>query len=537
LSFSRLFPTRTAVPARNLNKWLGVSITSSKGKIMFDTKNEPNAAKLMDSLRYLGYDNYSAIFDLVDNSLDAEAKTINIVISQVGGDAMISIADDGYGMDEKVLDEALKLGSLTDRNSTSDLGRYGMGLVTASLSIAKRTSVLTRSNGTLLKSVTDVDEIKKRNEFCKFLGKASAEDAQQFAKAIAKGTGTLVVLTKCDNLKNQNLSVFRNTLRGKLGQIYRYFLISGKKIFVNGESVSPRDPLMLEEKETQVFSDETFEISLKSNEGREVTDQLRIRIVMLPDFGADGNRERKIGQRGQGFYILRNNREIAEGERLDLFTRHNDLNRFRGEIFFSGIFDEFMGVNFTKHEIDPHQAIRDKIENLVGGQIRTIRNRIKASRVTAEDKDITHDESEKIINAKSHLLIRPKPVKTEKSDQASPAGATGSAGKKSNGNQAATTESHPRANVRFESVTLGASGPIYEAEQVGRVIVIQWNIDHPFYQRFILERKDDQTLRTSVDFLVYSLATAELTTLNEDNFETLQNIKSVMSSNLRSLLS
>jgi hypothetical protein len=91
--------------------------------------------------------------------------------------------------------------------------------------------------------------------------------------------------------------------------------------------------------------------------------------------------------------------------------------------------------------------------------------------------------------------------------------------------------------VRFESVMLGASGPIYEAEQVGRVIVIQWNIDHPFYQRFILERKDDQTLRTSVDFLVYSLATAELTTLNDDNFETIQNIKSVMSSNLRSLLS
>jgi hypothetical protein len=503
---------------------------------MFTTKNEPNAAKLMDSLRYLGYDNYSAVCDLVDNSLDAEAKTIHINISQVGGDPVITIADDGYGMDERILDEALKLGSLTDRNSTSDLGKYGMGLVTASLSIAKRTAVLTRSNGTLLKSVTDVDEIKRRNEFCKFLGKASAEDGQQFSRFIPESTGTLVELTKCDNLKNQNLTVFRNTLRGKLAQIYRYFLQAGKKILLNGETVSPRDPLMLDEKGTEVFSDETFEIGLKNSEGREVTDRLRIRIVLLPDFGADGNRERKIGQRGQGFYILRNNREIAEGQRLDLFTRHNDLNRFRGEVFFSGVFDEFMGVNFTKHEIDPHQAIRDKIESLVSGQIRTIRNRIKSSRVTAEDKDITHDESEKIIASKSHLLIRPKAQRPEKGNGHTGKTSSDSRGKKPNG-QATAADSTPRANVRFESVTLGASGPIYEAEQVGRVIVIQWNIDHPFYQRFILERKDDQTLRTSVDFLVYSLATAELTTLNEDNFETIQNIKSVMSSNLRSLLS
>jgi hypothetical protein len=501
---------------------------------MFTTKNEPNAAKLMDSLRYLGYDNYSAICDLIDNSLDAEAKNIRINITSSSNDALISIADDGVGMDEHILDEALKLGSLTERNSTADLGKYGMGLVTASLSIAKNTSVLTRSNGTLLKSITDVDEMKKRNEFCKFLGKASADDAETFAKFIPKGTGSLITLSKCDNLKNQNLTVFRNTLRGKIGQTYRYFLTAGTKIYLNGDLVLPRDPLMLAEKGTEIFSDEKFVITLDNADGKKITDSMRIKIVLLPDFGADGNKERKIGQRGQGFYILRNNREIAEGERLDLFTRHNDLNRFRGEIFFSGVFDEFMGVNFTKHEIDPNQAIRDKIEALVGGQIRTIRNRIKASRVTAEDKDITHDESEKVINAKSHLLVRPKSVQG-KTTSGNPK--VRDKTKESNQMDSPTEGSFSRANVRFESVTLGASGPIYEAEQVGRVTVIQWNIDHLFYQRFVLERKDDPTLRTSIDFLVYSLATAELTTLNDDNFETIQTIKSVMSSNLRSLLS
>jgi len=506
--------------------------------MFFTTGNTPNAAKLMDSLRFLGYNNYSAICDIVDNSFDAEAKNVKIFINQVGGDAVISIIDDGIGMDEPTLDQALKLGSLTDRNSAADLGRYGMGLVTAGLSLAKRTNVLTRNNGSVLKSVTDVDEVKRRNEFCKFLGKAENDEVATFNKLVSpKSTGTIVELTECDNLRNTNLSIFRSTLRGKLGQTFRYFLLSGKKIFLNGELVEPRDPLMLEEG-SELYSDERFEIAVKHSDGPEVTDQIRIRIVVLPDFGADGNKQRKIGMRGQGFYILRNNREIAEGQTLGIFTRHNDLNRFRAEIFFSGAFDEAMGVNFTKREVDPNQAITDKINDLVQGQLRTIRSRIKSERVTAEDSEITHDESEKLINAKSHLLIRPK----AKRAAASNGGAHSNGGSKSKDRTHAEkptdgSSAPGKYNVQFQAAKLGKNGPIYEAEQVGRLTVIQWNIEHPFYERFILERKDDRTLRTSVDFLIYSMATAELTTLNEENYEMIQNIKTVMSSNMRSLLS
>jgi hypothetical protein len=508
---------------------------------MFDTDNYPNAAKLMDSLRYLGYNNYSAICDIIDNAFDAEAKKVQITISQISGEPSIIIADDGGGMDRKTLDEALKLGSLTERNAGSDLGKYGMGLVTASLSIAKRTTVLTRSNGSLLKSITDVDEVKLRNAFCKFLGSATLEDVSVFNKTVdPAGTGTIVELSKCDNLKNTNLSVFRGTLKTKLGQVYRYFLLSGKKIFINGEEVAARDPLMIDEG-AEIYSDDRFDVTVRGNNGQDVIDQIRVRMAVLPDFGADGNKERKIGMRSQGFYILRNNREIADGETLGLFARHNDYNRFRGEIFFSGGLDESMGVNFTKRDVDPTQGIRDKLAEVVQGQLRTIRNRIKSARVTSEDAEITHDESEKLINAKSHLLIKPKTQKsTASNDDGASADGPGPGPKRGKGESATTSKSHsvpPRHNVRFEGAKLGKTGPIYEAEQVGKVTVIQWNIDHPFYERFVLERKDDKTLRTSVDFLVYSMATAELTTISEDNYEMIQNIKTVMSSNLRSLLS
>src|SRR6266481_1664443 len=94
--------------------------------------NTPNARKLLDSLRFLGYDNLYAISDLVDNSLDAEAQRIYITTQRApNADIIIQIADDGLGMTEDVLDQASRLGSEIPRNPAIDLGRFGMGLVTA----------------------------------------------------------------------------------------------------------------------------------------------------------------------------------------------------------------------------------------------------------------------------------------------------------------------------------------------------------------------------------------------------------------------
>lgn len=503
-------------------------------------ENTPNAGKLMESLRFLGYNNYSAICDIVDNSFDAEASNVWIEIKQKSSETVIEIADDGSGMHLPTLDQALRLGSITDRNEASDLGKYGMGLVTASLSIARNTRVLTRANGKLLKSVVDLDEMISTNSFEKILCEADTQDSKLFAAFIAaKSTGTLVVLTKCDNIKNSNLTIFRNILRLKLAQTYRYYLQSGKKIYLNGDLVELRDPLMLDEG-SEIFSDETFEVSFERLDGKLVSDTMRVRVALLPDFGSDGNKERKINMHSQGFYVLRNNREIAEGASLKLFVRHNDLNRFRAEIFFSGVLDEPMGVNFTKQDVDPSQAVRDKLNAIISGQLRTIRNRLKSARVAVEDSEITHEESEKVISAKSHLLLKPKPPKNGSASES-----TRGVSREEVSGKDKTPKGLPspgqaqRApyNVRFEAASFGKAGPIFSAEQIGKTTVIQWNIDHPFYERFILERKDDKTLRTSVDFLIYSIATAELMATNEDTYAVIENIRAVMSSNLRSLLS
>jgi len=94
------------------------------------------------------------------------------------------------------------------------------------------------------------------------------------------------------------------------------------------------------------------------------------------------------------------------------------------------------------------------------------------------------------------------------------------------------------ANCRFETASMGEAGVIYEAEQQGRTIIIRWNSDHPFYKRFVLENVQDKRIVAASDFLIYSLACAELMWFtNEETLELFHNLKTVMSGNMRTLLS
>lgn len=87
------------------------------------SSNPPNAAKLIASLRHSGYDNYTAIEDLIDNSIDADAKFIRIIAEHEDGVPRILIYDNGTGMDSRTLDEAFKLGSDTPKTS-KQLGKF-----------------------------------------------------------------------------------------------------------------------------------------------------------------------------------------------------------------------------------------------------------------------------------------------------------------------------------------------------------------------------------------------------------------------------
>src|SRR5439155_719219 len=127
----------------------------------------PSASRLTVSMRDIGYDFTSALADLVDNSISAGAQKVDIDITFEGADSRILIADDGSGMTETELNEALRFGSRRTY-SAEDLGRYGLGLKTASISQCRRVTVFTRRAMTYRRvagRTLDVDRITQTDRW------------------------------------------------------------------------------------------------------------------------------------------------------------------------------------------------------------------------------------------------------------------------------------------------------------------------------------------------------------------------------------
>lgn len=511
----------------------------------FSYNSSPNPAKLIESLRHLGYNNYSAIADLVDNSFDADATEVHINITNKNSEPSISIADNGSGMDETTLKEAIKLGSETPKSTENDLGKFGMGLCTATLSICRQTIILTQQEDqTALKAVNDIDVVIKTNNFMSFVGSLSETDKHDMPTLIGKsGHGTVVILNKCDLISNQNNTVFANTLGKHLSRVFRVFLSAGKKIYINGKQLQVNDPLHWNNPETERYDDGQIEVKYKV-EGKEHTDTIRIKLAILPEDAGTGEKEKSINLRNQGFYIMRNNREMLDAVTLGLFNKHNDFNRMRGEISFSGNLDNLMGVNFTKRNVALNQAIEDQLGSYLKGQIASIRKRIKATKAvdTPEEVSDAHEGASKEIRKKSKLLITPKAPKEsrQKQDTTNSSSTNTDTGKVRNPKEGRQQSGGFTADCEFSTASMTAEGPIYSADKQGRKIIITYNADHPFYQSFILENssKDKGTV-IGIDYLIYSLACAELSQNNEDEdvLMLLSNLKSIMSANLKTLLS
>ena len=507
----------------------------------YDRPNDPNAGRLVESLRYLGYGNYEAIADVVDNSIDADAEHISVRVLQRGGQPQISVADDGTGMSHSILDQAMRLGSLTSRDLNSDLGKFGMGLVTASLSIARNCHVITRGPDGCLSSAWDVDEIVSQNAFLKHLDKATDEEVKRLDEEVGKNkTGTLVILTKCDNLSNKNTSAFSSILKNHLGRVHRYFIETGRTVRVNDEPVNALDPLQLSDEQTKIIIDDPVQVSITDDDGTHRTESVRLRIVLVPEIPAN---ELDIARsmKSQGFYIMRNQREIANAVTLNFFTKHNDFNRMRGEIFFPGTLDRLVGIEFTKREVNLHQSLYDQLAANLVPTCRTIK-RSEATKKRIETSGVQqqlHNQAVKAISEKDKLLIKPKAViekrETRKTGPGSrPEGKPDTERERKNLTRTQALEARLNCEIREER--LGPNGQIYECDREGRKLILRYNVEHPFYQRFVVDNLENSRSVTAADFLIYSMATAEIRMLDDGQLDAVNNFKAVMSSNLRTLL-
>ncbi len=513
--------------------------------------NPPSAVRLIDSLRHLDYTNESAIFDIVDNSIDAGATQIwlEIIANEGKRPSTIKIVDNGCGMDEETLDEALRLGSNIEKNPECDLGLYGMGLVTASISIGKRLEVITKNgDGKVFQSVQDVDEVKRKNDFVKFLGLADDSARKSFYNDVmglqkkfplrdhtekpmaSSETGTTVSITQLDNCKYHTVKGFAENLRSGIGRTFRKFIQSGKNtLYINGEQVKAVDPI------------DDFEPTIL-HEGEVETEEapIYIRIAELKDYGQQINRQKGINPKNQGFYVIRNNREIIAGETLGFFTRHPSLNCLRIEFRYSGVLDKVLGSNFSKSKIVLPQSIADKVGRFCNPFIKRARdNSVKRAKIRKETKE-DFSEIEKYITRKSHLLNTPK-AKVEQRARREVQGRKSAISDGEHGPRLNITKrkriSLDAVKVRFEERQIGERGPLYETDQERDVVIIRWNTEHPFYLDVVAANSDDKNVFNPLVFLVYSFACAELRSqMDTDSQEIIENIRYEVGRNLAVLM-
>ena len=240
----------------------------------------------------------------------------------------------------------------------------------------------------------------------------------------------------------------------------------------------------------------------------------------------------------QGFYVLRNNREIASGEKLiEKYTKHNDFNRFRGELFFSGKLDSCMGVNFTKRKLDISQSVHDQLEAYLKDQLESIRKAIKRDKgIKPEEVTESFREAEAQIEQKKNLLIKRKETEEEikkeieNSKKKQPSKTPEQIEKEQ---KKFMDDAGKPKDFHFDVINLGKNGAFFDTERIGHTLVISYNVDHPFYYKFYSEK--DKETQTDLNFLIYSLVLAKRN-LREDQASMMEQIEGLWSLNLKALL-
>jgi hypothetical protein len=450
--------------------------TASVGKPVF-IEVAPNAARTMSAMREMGYDSFAAVMDLVDNSIDAGGKTIDVSIRELSkGSLVIDIVDDGKGMDAKTLTEALKLGSKVEHADPSKrLGKYGMGLVTASISMARNVWVLTRvADKTAVETTFDLDTIDRENRFV--ITQPKAAEGRRVTEVFGMdGHGTLVRLSKIDRINDTNVSRFAGNLRTILGQTYRHFLALGVKLSVNGRRVQRYDPLMLDHPQTEVVLDTTLDLG----DGTKAT----LKVVELPDLGQIGDAEANIFPHNSGFYVVRNNREIIAGETFGFYRHHHSYSHFRAELAYHGSSSVFH-EDIKKSSIHPDDRLREKLNKLTKS---LIENSGRSGRERGEDRPVQ-------IGGKMADLINAK--------LAGPSDKNGDEKKASKKDDA---KQPPQ--VEFASVAVEEGGRMFHAEPKDGKFVVYYNSKHPLV-RMAAENKH---LRASslLDMIAFAFSKAE----------------------------
>lgn len=337
----------------------------------------PSAACLSASLRDLGYSLETAIADLIDNSISADATDIQIFCDMSRNPPALVIADDGRGMNETEVIAAMRHGS-TDpkqKRGPKDLGRFGLGLKTASFSQCRRLTVASSQKGVRAAAEWDLAQVEDNDEWYMSILDPEEIASLPFIETLGE-TGTLVVWRNLDRLFEDETGRKRDEIVNEkiavverhLSLVFHRFLageVKGRKkiaIRINGHPVTGFDPFCKKNDATQMLPSETVWVD---------DEAVTMQPYILPHHSRlsaseyDFYQDRSDFISNQGAYIYRNGRLMAWGDWFRLVPKGEATKLARVQIDFPNSLDEDWTIDIKKSRARPPHAVRERLRQII----------------------------------------------------------------------------------------------------------------------------------------------------------------------------
>ena len=342
----------------------------------------PKASTLMGSLRSMGYSFESAVADVIDNSISAHAKNIRILFPSTPLDELaIGILDDGDGMKGDVLFEAMRYGCLSaeEERVEDDLGRFGMGMKSASLSQCRCLTVVSFDGNTLNGFTWDYNHIIKTQDWIiQELEKYEIDKLPYIEKLKEQKKGTLVIWQDFDVIYNSSggqvystLVDLRSSLENTLALIYHRFLsITGVQrlhMYINELDIKPLDPFLEQHPKTTIKK----EIELDIKDSNAIERIIKIRPFILPYATELREKDKQlIGgienlRAKQGFYIYRNKRLIIWGTWFGMKQRAELTKNTRIRVDIPNTLDDIWSIDIKKQQASIPKQILQRLKKAV----------------------------------------------------------------------------------------------------------------------------------------------------------------------------
>ncbi len=332
------------------------------------TRAEPEASSMIETFRAIGYNTETAVADIVDNSISAGAKNIRITFEWKGEKTWIAIKDDGVGMNHDELVNALRPGSRNplDERHSKDLGRFGLGLKTASFSQARKLTVISKKENFSTVSWTwDLDYVNQTGSWNLIDWRPSGFNMDVLDKDTS---GTIVIWNNLDRIVRNSKEEdtvsegkfyqIMESVKKHLSMVFHRFIKSRKiKIFLQEREIPAWDPFLTDESATQWFPDQPLH-----------NDEVLIRGFVLPHKSKITEEDYKTagGTKGwnehQGFYIYRNERLLLAGDWLGFFKKEEHYKLARIQIDLPNTLDEEWQIDIKKSVARPPLIYREKIK-------------------------------------------------------------------------------------------------------------------------------------------------------------------------------